>query len=149
MEPEESTHATESSISRRRMLKRIGAGAAVAWSAPVLSSIRTPAFAGTPPGCGCPPFNCLSPETCDNGCFCAPHHGNGGPCVCWSSGSCLIGQEICVTDQDCVDQGFGDTCIDIDPIGCPQCGGSSTGCVFSCPGSGPRGPLKGLTPRRR
>jgi hypothetical protein len=32
-------------ISRRRMLKRIGAGAAVAWSAPVLTSLRTPAFA--------------------------------------------------------------------------------------------------------
>jgi hypothetical protein len=36
------------SISRRRMLKRIGAGAAVAWTAPVLTSIRTPAFAATP-----------------------------------------------------------------------------------------------------
>jgi hypothetical protein len=36
------------SISRRAMLKRIGAGAAIAWSAPVLSSFRTPAFAQYP-----------------------------------------------------------------------------------------------------
>lgn len=33
------------SISRRTMLKRLGAGAAVAWSVPVLTSLRTPAFA--------------------------------------------------------------------------------------------------------
>ena len=35
-------------ISRRVMLKRIGAGAAVAWTVPVLTTIRTPAFAGSP-----------------------------------------------------------------------------------------------------
>jgi hypothetical protein len=40
------------SVSRRAMLKRIGAGAAVAWSAPVITSIRTPAFAQYP-GTGC------------------------------------------------------------------------------------------------
>ncbi len=41
-------------ISRRRMLKRIGAGAAIAWSAPVLTSFRAPAFAVSPvcQGCG-------------------------------------------------------------------------------------------------
>jgi len=36
-------------ISRRRMIKRIGAGAAVAWTAPVLMSVRVPAFAQSPP----------------------------------------------------------------------------------------------------
>jgi hypothetical protein len=35
-------------ISRRRMIKRIGAGAAVAWTAPVLMSVKTPAFAQSP-----------------------------------------------------------------------------------------------------
>lgn len=35
-------------ISRRRMLKRIGAGAAVAWTAPILTSVRVPAFAQYP-----------------------------------------------------------------------------------------------------
>lgn len=37
-----------SGISRRKVLKRIGAGAAVAWTAPILVSVRTPAFAQTP-----------------------------------------------------------------------------------------------------
>ena len=40
MDPDQVGHQ----ISRRRMLKRIGAGAAVAWTAPVLTSIRTSAF---------------------------------------------------------------------------------------------------------
>jgi hypothetical protein len=35
-------------ISRRRMLKRIGAGAAVAWTAPIITSVRTPAWAQYP-----------------------------------------------------------------------------------------------------
>ena len=46
MNPEESRpDVPEEGVSRRRMLKRIGAGAAVAWTAPILTSIRTPAFA--------------------------------------------------------------------------------------------------------
>jgi hypothetical protein len=38
----------EDKLSRRRLLKRIGAGAAVAWSAPVLTSFHAPAFAASP-----------------------------------------------------------------------------------------------------
>src|SRR2546428_9685181 len=41
MEPREQ----KDTVSRRRMLKRIGAGAAVAWTVPVLTSMRAPAFA--------------------------------------------------------------------------------------------------------
>src|SRR5438093_8192053 len=43
-------------ISRRRMLKRIGAGAAIAWTAPIVTSLHTPAWAanyGTCSGSGC------------------------------------------------------------------------------------------------
>jgi hypothetical protein len=40
---------TRNEVSRRRMLERIAAGAAVGWSAPVLSSVPTPAFAQYPP----------------------------------------------------------------------------------------------------
>ena len=36
---------SEERISRRRILKRIGGGAVIAWSAPVLTSIRAPAYA--------------------------------------------------------------------------------------------------------
>jgi CHRD domain-containing protein len=38
-------------ISRRRMLRRIGAGVAVAWTAPILTSVRVPAYAQTSAGC--------------------------------------------------------------------------------------------------
>ncbi|MGH2557363.1 MAG: CHRD domain-containing protein [Actinomycetota bacterium] len=46
MTPEEPQGA--GGISRRRMLKRVGAGAAVAWTAPILMSVRVPAFAQSP-----------------------------------------------------------------------------------------------------
>jgi hypothetical protein len=50
MAPEESleTSLESKAISRRRLIKRIGAGAAVAWSAPVLLSVRVPAFSQSP-----------------------------------------------------------------------------------------------------
>jgi CHRD domain len=42
------TPSDQNGISRRRMIKRIGAGAAVAWTAPVLMTVKTPAFAQSP-----------------------------------------------------------------------------------------------------
>src|SRR2546426_3733921 len=101
MEEEESMGSDEQkdSISRRRMLKRIGAGAAVAWSAPILTSIRTPAFA-TSGTCSCPPYDCENPQRCENGCPCAPHHG-GGPCICFGDAFCN-GSNTCNTDADCL-----------------------------------------------
>ena len=46
---------TKDGISRRRMLKRIGIVSAVAWTTPVVTSLRTPAFAQTisKGGCSC------------------------------------------------------------------------------------------------
>jgi hypothetical protein len=37
-------------ISRRRMLRRMGAGVAIAWTAPILTSVRVPAYAQVSPG---------------------------------------------------------------------------------------------------
>jgi len=72
------------SISRRRMLKRIGTGAAIAWSAPILTSLTTPAFAQYPPP------RC-DPTTCDGDCI-------GGFTQC---GNCDIDfAEICACDVD-------------------------------------------------
>jgi hypothetical protein len=73
-------------VSRRRMLRRIGAGAAVAWSAPVLTSLRAPAFAqGSPPdGCepaGCTECGCTPGNVCDVAHFCKPN-GCDGACLC-------------------------------------------------------------------
>ena len=108
----------ENEISRRKMLKRIGAGAAVAWTAPVLTSIRTPAFAQSaqcPNGCAdilCfseSDFACNEAATCictrttEDTCFC----GDGNcPCdtypACSSSSDCAPGREcglLCCTGE--------------------------------------------------
>jgi hypothetical protein len=75
-------------ISRRRVLERIGAGVAIAWSAPVLSSIRTPAFAQSPPfpcrfGDCQPGFPCHLHEPCGPSDLCACLALiDGGPCEC-------------------------------------------------------------------
>lgn len=108
MNPEESDfHASENGVSRRRMLKRIGAGAAVAWSAPILTSIKTPAFAQTPPGPG--------PEACDPGSPCdlntpcnvpIPCHNGNPACNCWvlaDRSACHCGDlDACSNHQPCV-----------------------------------------------
>jgi hypothetical protein len=89
----------ESRISRRRMLKRLGAGAAIAWSAPVLSSLRTPAFAQGYPR------PCIACET--NPCGVDPVAECGtGPtgitCLCalTVTGGCQCFQPICLTDVE-------------------------------------------------
>jgi hypothetical protein len=65
MGAEELSDEAQNRVSRRRMLKRIGTGAAVAWTAPVLTSIRTPAFAQGSPG----------PEPCEERCQYIAHIG--------------------------------------------------------------------------
>ena len=41
-------------VSRREVLRKAGIGAGLAWSLPIISSVRTPAFAqASPPGGGC------------------------------------------------------------------------------------------------
>jgi hypothetical protein len=54
------TNLTKGDLSRRTALKRIGAGGAVAWSAPAMLSVATRASAGSlVPG----PGNCSFPVT--------------------------------------------------------------------------------------
>jgi len=153
MAEDESLNGTEvARVSRRKMLKGIGAGAAVVWAAPVLTSVRAPVFAAGSARCGCPPADCNNFATCDNGCLCAPHHG-GGPCVCWLSGFCSgVGQDLCQTDQDCINQ-FGPTfvCGDINPDTCRAiCGGDDTACLDTtgCSGKQRKGRGTGLRARR-
>src|SRR5918992_1355593 len=64
--------ASPRTISRRTMLRRTGAAAGVAFAAPVITSITTPAFAqGTPPGPVCPGAICASQSDGDDFCACA------------------------------------------------------------------------------
>jgi hypothetical protein len=111
-------------ISRRRALKRVAAGAAVAWSAPVLTSLSAPAFAQygpcpVPPPCG---PACASSGFRD--CQVAP------PCICVETveGECAcvqfnIGTVACSATTDC---GAGAVCVNETCLGdfCqPLCAG--------------------------
>lgn len=70
-------------VDRREALKRIGTGAAVTWTAPIVLSLRTPSWAQYPDCPSCRPFDCVPPhprckdeclciETVDGDCFCHP-----------------------------------------------------------------------------
>jgi hypothetical protein len=95
-------------ISRRRLLKRLGAGTAIVWSAPVLSSMRAPAFAQSPgcaPGfCGpgltfcSPDVACPLPPGCNVG-ICSRMNDNS--CLCWDFAVCTSPDPICQSDSDC------------------------------------------------
>jgi hypothetical protein len=128
----------EDGVSRRTALKRIGAGAAIAWSAPVLTSLKTPAFAQyPPPGCSqCAGDFCegqtlcqAEPNNCLGGlCGCAQIVGNELECSCYCNDlcdnrtRCPNGQSDCPFGQTCLH-----TCCD-DPVPvcldpCPNPGG--------------------------
>jgi hypothetical protein len=87
-------------ISRRRMIKRLGAATAVAWTAPVLSSLGTPAFAQAASCANCVPFgqpgdtHCAQQPDCGaeptgNPCSCLRvSQAQGGGCACHSCVFC-------------------------------------------------------------
>jgi len=135
MNPDESH--IEDGISRRRMLKRIGAGAAVAWSAPILTSLKTPAFAqASPCGGDCPPEDCpgnpCQTGACTQGlgCFVSGPDTEGNShcyqnifcsCVlpCADSSDCGPGQ-FCQENTGC---GAGGVCLDCCGCGCRDLSG--------------------------
>jgi hypothetical protein len=141
MSPEEpQIELSQDGISRRRMLKRIGAGAAVAWSAPILTSIRTPAFAQN---YGCSPCSaCFDGSTpCGDNCFCS--EDVNGDCFCAFNGPCA-GQSNCTTNDDCP----GGRCMS---VACLGCGGPGVGTQCLDPCGGNQGQVRGLraaSPRR-
>jgi hypothetical protein len=75
----ESTLNDQRGVSRRRMLKRIGLGGAIAWSAPVLSSLRTPAFGASPVPCVDTDWICHDPI---QECGTSPCQTQPSVCVC-------------------------------------------------------------------
>jgi len=108
-------------ISRRRMLKRIGVGTAIAWSAPVLTSLRMPAFAQATSALGC--TGCTgtcSAVACQTDCFCDTT--TEGRCGCHPRFGCDV---ACQTSIDCPagSQCYADTCCGT-PICIPDCGAS-------------------------
>src|ERR1700724_3540177 len=76
-------------ISRRKVLKQIGTGAAIAWSAPILTSIETPAFAESRLGCDprptCSPRPTPPRQPCNGNPDCQCYmlwKEPGNPCCC-------------------------------------------------------------------
>src|SRR3954467_1724566 len=84
--------------SRRAVLKRIGAGAAVAWTAPALLSVGSRAVAGTAQPCG--PIDGAALVDCPDCGVCGQLHGGGGT-VCFSRLTCKTDVPICSNDADC------------------------------------------------
>src|SRR3989442_11126329 len=124
-------------ISRRRMLRRIGAGAVVAWTTPVLTSIRTPAFAATGDCVICGPWDCTNPgPRCGRPhpgepCFCALRVNNAG-CICFSNDVGIPpGAPTCGSDADCTDPGPGQGPFCVEVQNCQFFG--PTVCVARCP----------------
>jgi hypothetical protein len=122
----------EKGISRRKMLKSVGASAAVAWSAPVLMSVKTPAYAQASPSCL--PFDCLSfRASCGpSGCMVPPGCDpiNQNQCVLLIDGSCFCSlgprsRSTCDSDADCPD---GDHCCLVEP----DCGMGRSACCRPC-----------------
>jgi hypothetical protein len=124
----------EKGVSRRSMLKRLGAGAAVAWSAPVLTTLGTPAFAQTPICDTC--TSCEFGQPCGD-CACV---GTPAPeCFCTNVGVCLNEEPICQQDADCDSWcGPGGRCAECDFVPGPECFDRS--CWCAC-GSRPRGAI--------
>jgi hypothetical protein len=123
-----------SQISRRSMIKRIGAGAAIAWAAPAITSIGSRAAAQESPAPGCVPglcrdWNCgdeitecgapadLGPCVCDV--------DTEGRCFCWNNEFCDVVADCassadCPAGQRCATSCCGQTCL-------PECGSDAGG----------------------
>jgi hypothetical protein len=138
-------------ISRRRALKRLGAGTAVIWSAPILTSINTAAFAQYPT---CSPAFCGPFQSCEPGaqvCALPPGCGaaicsvmNDNSCICWDFAFCTSPDPVCDSDDDC---GPGLRCGPTEPD-CGPCAGR-VACYHPCGAVGPEPREgKGVTVRR-
>jgi hypothetical protein len=124
----------EGGISRRQLLKRIGAGAAIAWTVPVMITLRTPALAqGSPADClDCAPLDCTNPRTCESRCpaFCVQRIDL--TCLCaaqdftWNTPP---DPPICASDADCQQFNPRDSCVNVDP-NCNASGNKA--CAHEC-----------------
>jgi hypothetical protein len=139
-------------IGRRTVLKRIGAGAAIAWTAPVLTSLRSVAFASqsNPGACTeCAGDFCFGQTICGSSgplqlCGCAQPAGQEGGTVCFcyeddlciNRVSCPNGQSDCPIGQVCVH-----SC-------CDQINGGVPVCWSPCGTSAPRGQQGSKTKRQ-
>lgn len=125
-----------SKIDRREMLKRAAVAGGVAWAAPVLTSLRTPAFAQYPPNgpCGC---NGGEPRTCQGTVVIdCPDTPTPFTCFCWTrvEGGTVCGTfaatTTCNSDAEC---GTGEACVVCSGDFCP-CASTGRACTPICEG---------------
>jgi hypothetical protein len=131
----------ERELSRRDLLKTIGVGAAVAWSAPILTSLGAKALAGEEKAWR---KRCQAP--CDSITLCAltrPGDVDGlcgcsadteGDCVCWANCFCAD-LDACTSKADCP---AGYNCIP--GTGCGAGGFCLPACGKTCIGDARSGP---------
>jgi len=121
---------SEVGISRRKVLQRIGAGAAVAWTAPILTSIRTPAFGQATPTCTSPCAPCF-----DGTGECGTDPVRGGTCFCSETieGDCVCGSNdacdewgTCTSSSDCPPD------FVCKPVSCHDCSREIMDCQRPC-----------------
>ena len=124
--------STPDPVSRRTMLKRVGAAGAIVWVTPVISSLTTPAYAATS-FVQCTQ-TCVHCEDNDNlcgrsgpfnRCFCTPP-ADGSPCFCGEEIDCSQTHPCGVGAADCSDLGPDWICSDV--CGC----GGGQFCIPPC-----------------
>jgi hypothetical protein len=97
---------TDSGPSRRQLIKTAAVGGALVWTAPVISSVLSPAAAASAAGCG-EGWSCGDPNLtfCSGDCICyaetKPGSGKTGKSFCGSDFGCGTGQEACAPDGTC------------------------------------------------
>lgn len=89
------------------MIKRAGIGAAVIWSVPALTTVASPAFAGSPTTVArCPEpcgAACAGQTQCGTGGlfdYCGCTRTDTGQCFCWANSYCAD-VPVCTTTTDC------------------------------------------------
>ena len=131
----------EKRISRRELIRNVGIAGAVAWAAPVLTSL--PASASVDKckkkkakklckgGSGDCTFGFTPCGTCSS------DVGDGSYCFTDTGGYLICAEDVfcseagtCSVDADCKAQGLGNTCITVN--GCTGCGSSFGVCSTRC-----------------
>jgi hypothetical protein len=132
--PDQARTDSHDGVSRREILKRAAIAGGVAWAAPVIQSITTPAFAQvTPPGCAA---GCFWVKV-DEGNICEDANGTvtcpsclGGRTQSQGGCPCVAGKVTENCAEDCVTENCEWTLAPL-PAGCTFLGGNSV-CAGAC-----------------
>ena len=124
-------------ISRRKLIQRAGVVGAIAWTAPTVMSMNSPAFAASTPSCAvCTTGYQNAPRGCGGAGGCSD--GSGGYCDTMVEGPCtcdvapyIVGSNGCTSSAACASAyGPGIVCIHDDADG-------TTVCIAQCNAAAP------------